>query len=164
MSGRGVSRTSPRGAHDSPTPPLSPVVPLTCGAGSLTPGDSGDAGVWRPRSPAVPADSAYMPWTDEQVRILAQAEASLPLGTRLINAALAAVYPTRSLDAIKGLRWQARYRVMLAEESAKLATPSTAPSDEQAVPSGAESEGSEEATGYFSGSAGSRAVIFIWFA
>ncbi|KAL1466601.1 hypothetical protein MTO96_042619 [Rhipicephalus appendiculatus] len=34
---------------------------------------------------------------------------------------------------------------MLAEESAKLATPSNAPSDEQAAPSGAGSEGSEEA-------------------
>ncbi|KAL1463885.1 hypothetical protein MTO96_043154 [Rhipicephalus appendiculatus] len=80
-----------------------------------------------------------MPWTDEQVGILAQ------VGTRLINSALAAVYPTRSLDAIKGLRRQARYRFMLAEESAQLAPPSPTPSDEQVAPSGTESEGSEKA-------------------
>ncbi|KAL1466600.1 hypothetical protein MTO96_042618 [Rhipicephalus appendiculatus] len=60
MAGRGVSQTSPRGAHDSPTLLLSTVVPLTCGAGSLTPGGSGDAGVRRPRSSAVPAESAYI--------------------------------------------------------------------------------------------------------
>ncbi|KAH7946512.1 hypothetical protein HPB52_000264 [Rhipicephalus sanguineus] len=49
---------------------------------------------------------------------LQEAEASLPIGTRLINVALAAVYPSPSLDAIKGLRRQPRYRVMLAQQSA----------------------------------------------
>lgn len=59
------------------------------------------------------------------MKILAQAEAGLPPGERLVNAALAAVYTTRSLDAIKSLRRQTRYREILAEESARQQIPAS---------------------------------------
>ncbi|KAL1474543.1 hypothetical protein MTO96_037889 [Rhipicephalus appendiculatus] len=43
-----------------------PVVPLTCGAGSITPGDPGDPGIRTLGSSAAQTDSTYMPWTNEQ--------------------------------------------------------------------------------------------------
>ncbi|KAH7984581.1 hypothetical protein HPB52_022855 [Rhipicephalus sanguineus] len=80
--GRGVYRSPTRDAHNSPTLLLSPVVPLTCGAGSLTPGDPGDSGLRRLTSSAVPTDSPYMPkkcaaFTADDVR---QALKNLALG------------------------------------------------------------------------------------
>ncbi|KAL1470459.1 hypothetical protein MTO96_040419 [Rhipicephalus appendiculatus] len=46
----------------------------------------------RVRSRAVPAASAYCQWSEPQMRILAQAELSLPAGEHFINQALAAVH------------------------------------------------------------------------
>ncbi|KAL1479468.1 hypothetical protein MTO96_051816 [Rhipicephalus appendiculatus] len=64
------------------------------------------------------------------MRILAQAEAQLPPGERMVNAALAAVYRARSLDAIKALRRQPRYRATLAQVSAQTkTTPLTGPAE-----------------------------------
>ncbi|KAL1448531.1 hypothetical protein MTO96_044040 [Rhipicephalus appendiculatus] len=79
--------------------------------------NKGLSGFGRARSAAVPAASAYQPWSEAQMRILAQAEAQLPPGERMVNAALAAVYQSRYLDAIKALRRQPRYRAILAEVS-----------------------------------------------
>ncbi|KAH7953867.1 hypothetical protein HPB49_013197 [Dermacentor silvarum] len=98
-------------------------------SGAVSPGGSVVAQsatlLQRFRSSAVPVASAYQPWTEAQMRILAQAEAGLPPGERLVNAALAAVYTTRSLDAIKNLRRQTRYREILAEESAQQQIPAS---------------------------------------
>ncbi|KAH7940873.1 hypothetical protein HPB49_007273 [Dermacentor silvarum] len=98
-------------------------------SGAVSPGGSVVAQsatlLQRFRSSAVPVASAYQPWTEAQMKILAQAEAGLPPGERLVNAALAAVYTTRSLDAIKSLRRQTRYREILAEESARQQIPAS---------------------------------------
>ncbi|KAH7974218.1 hypothetical protein HPB49_012242 [Dermacentor silvarum] len=83
-------------------------VPLSACAGDspAVPDPSGGSVEGRQRSSAVPADSSYQPWTEAQIQILAQAEARFPPGERLIKGALAAVYTSRSVDAIKGLRRQ----------------------------------------------------------
>ena len=43
-------------------------------------------------------------WTDEEIRILASAEANLPPNIRFVNQALIKYFPDRSLESIKGVR------------------------------------------------------------
>ncbi|KAH7974136.1 hypothetical protein HPB49_010379 [Dermacentor silvarum] len=88
-------------------PMVLPVsLPACAGDSPAAPDPSGGSVEGRQRTSAVPADTSYQPSTEAQIQILAQAEARLPPGERLINAALTAVYTSRSVDAIKGLRRQ----------------------------------------------------------
>ncbi|KAL1442665.1 hypothetical protein MTO96_046307 [Rhipicephalus appendiculatus] len=124
------------------TSPGEPPAPTSASASSVPPSalhqfsspfqnsvllniNKGPSVVGRARSTAVPAASSYQPWSEAQMRILAHAETQLPPGDRMVNAALAAVYQSRSLDAIKALRRQPRYRAILAEVSGQSKTPAS---------------------------------------
>ena len=53
-------------------------------------------------------------WNDQEVELLARAEVNLPATTRFVNQALNAVFPNRTVDAIKGARKKPEYKARVA--------------------------------------------------
>ena len=56
-------------------------------------------------------------WSDEEVRLLALAEAQLPPETRFVNRALQGIFPNRTIEGIKGIRNKKRSYKLLLEEA-----------------------------------------------
>ena len=62
-------------------------------------------------------------WSDEELAVLASAEAQLPEGTRFVNQALLPMFPDRSLEAIKGARNKnKRYKPILSSIKERMAS------------------------------------------